>query len=519
MQVAPLDTEEVTVSKMAASDSYPLTAVEARDRMGIAVQTNTRRRLAILFCVPLAFSLLFFIANQAAQRTDLGLQRLESLSGSVNQLLLLCTNAQTGERGFLLTGDEKYLVPLQEAEAFLPSQIDLCRTYAKDRPDFLPQVNHIIADARIRFAQSDNTLNLARNGSFVDALATVKSGAGEVTMDDLRGSVSSFQKQLDRVVEGYLDHQQTINQLAFMFFLVGTAIMVVVLVWLYRALITFIQEREDAQAQLQALNTELEQRIDERTRELQDSNEELQQFAYVASHDLQEPLRTITSFTQLLASRYQGKLDEDADEFIGYIVTSSRRMTELINGLLALVRLRKSGQTSAAVPFQRLLDEAEAGLQAAIRESGARIERSPLPSLVVDKVQLTQVLQNLISNAIKYRRDEPPLIQIGARRDNNQWTFSVADNGQGFEKQYAERIFGIFQRLHGREVEGTGMGLSITRRIIERHGGRIWAESAPGVGSTFYFSLPTSLETSRQGQPSNPAPSTGTAAKMVAKMP
>ena len=223
----------------------------------------------------------------------------------------------------------------------------------------------------------------------------------------------------------------------------------------------FIQEREDAQAQLQALNTELEQRIDERTRELQDSNEELQQFAYVASHDLQEPLRTITSFTQLLANRYQAKLDEDADEFIGYIVTSSRRMTELINGLLALVRLRKAGQGSSSVPFQSLLEEAEAGLQAAIRESGARIESSPLPSLVVDKVQLTQVLQNLISNAIKYKRDEPPLIQIGARRENNQWIFSVADNGQGFEKQYAERIFGIFQRLHGREVEGTGMGLSI----------------------------------------------------------
>jgi light-regulated signal transduction histidine kinase (bacteriophytochrome) len=193
-------------------------------------------------------------------------------------------------------------------------------------------------------------------------------------------------------------------------------------------------------------------------------------------------------------------------------------MTELINGLLALVRLRKAGHTSSPVPFQSLLEEAEVGLQAAIRESGARIESSPLPSLAVDKVQLTQVLQNLISNAIKYRRDEPPLIQIGARRDSNQWIFSVADNGQGFEKQYAERIFGIFQRLHGREVEGTGMGLSITRKIIERHGGRIWAESAPGVGSTFYFSLPTSLETNRQTQTPTPGPPS-TAIKMAAKAP
>jgi signal transduction histidine kinase len=503
---------------MAASDIYPVSAAETGHRMGAAVQTSTRRRLAILFCVPLAFSLLFFIANQAAQHTDLGLQQLESLSGSVNALLLLCTNAQVGERGFLLTGDEKDLIPLREAQAFLPSQIDLCRTYAKDRLDLAPQVSHIIQDVRTQFTESDTTLNLARSGSFVEALAVVKSGRGEVTMTDLRNSVAEFQKQLDHIREQYLDHQQSINQLAFIFFLLGTATMVVVLAWLYRALITFIQEREDAQAQLQALNTELEQRIDERTRELQDSNEELQQFAYVASHDLQEPLRTITSFTQLLANRYQAKLDEDADEFIGYIVTSSRRMTELINGLLALVRLRKAGQGSSSVAFQSLLEEAEACLQAAIRESGARIECSPLPSLVVDKVQLTQVLQNLISNAIKYKRDEPPLIQIGARRENNQWIFSVADNGQGFEKQYAERIFGIFQRLHGREVEGTGMGLSITRKIIERHGGRIWAESAPGVGSTFYFSLPTSLETNRQSQASTPVPASTTSVK-TAKAP
>jgi light-regulated signal transduction histidine kinase (bacteriophytochrome) len=250
---------------------------------------------------------------------------------------------------------------------------------------------------------------------------------------------------------------------------------------------------------------ELEHRIEERTRELQQMNEELQQFAYVASHDLQEPLRTITSFTQLLATRYSGKLDEDADEFITYIVTSSRRMTDLISGLLALVRLRKAGQPTGAISFEKLLTDAETSLQASIRESEARIEHTPLPSLAVDTVQITQLFQNLISNAIKYRRSEPPVVKVSAKRTTSEWVISVTDNGQGFEQQYAERIFGLFQRLHSREVDCTGMGLSIARTIVERHGGRIWAESEVGRGSTFYFSLPVSLEVTRGAQTLKPA--------------
>ena len=291
----------------------------------------------------------------------------------------------------------------------------------------------------------------------------------------------------------------------FLFFLVGTAITIIVLIALYNMLIDYIHGQDAARMELASLNLELEHRIEERTRELQQMNEELQQFAYVASHDLQEPLRTITSFTQLLSTRYAGKLDEDADEFITYIVTSSRRMTDLINGLLALVRLRKTGQPTGAVSFEKLLTDAETSLQASIRESEARIERTSLPSLAVDTVQITQLFQNLISNAIKYRRSEPPVIKVSAKRTASEWVISVADNGQGFEQQYAERIFGLFQRLHSREVEGTGMGLSIARKIVERHGGRIWAESDVGRGSTFYFSLPVSLEVTRSAQTLKPA--------------
>src|SRR5437588_9678285 len=185
-----------------------------------------------------------------------------------------------------------------------------------------------------------------------------------------------------------------LNRSAFILFIIGTAVMMLVLVSLYNALLHFIEGRDAAQGELQALNAELETRIDERTHELKQINEELQQFAYVASHDLQEPLRTITSFTQLLASRYRGKLDDDADEFIGYIVSSSRRMTDLINGLLALVRLRKAGQSTTPVAFEELLEEAKASLQASIRESRAEIQHGPLPALIVDRVQFSQLLQN-----------------------------------------------------------------------------------------------------------------------------
>jgi light-regulated signal transduction histidine kinase (bacteriophytochrome) len=220
----------------------------------------------------------------------------------------------------------------------------------------------------------------------------------------------------------------------------------------------------------------------------------LQQFAYVASHDLQEPLRTITSFTQLLAARYRGKLDEDADEFISYIVSSSRRMSDLINGLLALVRLRKAGKPLTPVSLDKLLSDALTSLQAAIHESGAVVDADPLPTLAVDALQFTQLFQNLIGNAIKYCGPQAPVVKISARRSSSEWLFSVKDNGQGFDPQYAERIFGLFQRLQNREVDGTGMGLSISRRIVERHGGKIWAESQPGAGSTFYVSLPVTLE-------------------------
>jgi PAS domain S-box-containing protein len=226
--------------------------------------------------------------------------------------------------------------------------------------------------------------------------------------------------------------------------------------------------------------------------ELKRSNDELEQFAYVASHDLQEPLRMVASYTQLLASRYQGRLDSDADEFIAFAVDGCNRMQGLIQDLLAYSRAGTAGKALREISGEDALNGALTNLRASIKQSGALVTHDALPSIRMDDTQLVQVFQNLIGNAIKYRSDEVPHIHISVTKDGgHEWRFSVSDNGLGIDPQYFHRIFVLFQRLHGREeFEGTGIGLAVCKKILERVGGRIWVESQPGMGSTFHFALP-----------------------------
>jgi light-regulated signal transduction histidine kinase (bacteriophytochrome) len=228
-----------------------------------------------------------------------------------------------------------------------------------------------------------------------------------------------------------------------------------------------------------------------REAQLQRANDELQQFAYVASHDLQEPLRMVKSFVQLLAQRYQGQLDETAAEFIGYAVEGAERMQALIADLLTYSRVETQGGEVTETACEAVLEEVLRDLQLAVAENGAVVTHDPLPTVPAIPGQLRQVVQNLLSNALKFRGPAPPRIHFAAQRRGPDWCFSVRDNGIGLDPQQAERIFHMFQRLHPRrEYPGTGIGLAICKKIVERHGGRIWVESTPGQGSTFYFTLP-----------------------------
>jgi len=224
---------------------------------------------------------------------------------------------------------------------------------------------------------------------------------------------------------------------------------------------------------------------------LQRSNTEFEQLAYVASHDMQEPLRKIASYLQLLSQRYQGRLDADADEFIGYAVDGAKRMQALINDLLAFSRVGTKAKPFAPTDCNAIVRTALMDLQIAIEECGAQVEVGELPTVMGDATQLPQLFRNLLSNAIKFRRDVAPRIQVRAQPSGTAWRFAVSDNGIGIAAEYFERIFIIFQRLHGRSrYAGTGIGLAICKKIVERHGGQIEVQSTLGEGSTFAFTLP-----------------------------
>ena len=258
-----------------------------------------------------------------------------------------------------------------------------------------------------------------------------------------------------------------------------------------KALLNILEDLNQSNEELKRAHDVLELRVQERTAELARSNAELEQFAYIASHDLQEPLSMVSSLVQLLQKRYKGKLDPDADEFIGFAAEGAVRMQRLINDLLAYSRVGTRGKSFGEVDLERALAQALENLQLAIKEKKAVISSDPLPAAFGDGGQLAQVFQNLIDNALKFCGKKQPRVHVSARPEDDEVVCSVQDNGIGIAPEYLNQLFLLFHRLHTRkEYPGTGLGLAICKRIVERHGGGIWVESAPEQGSIFYFRIP-----------------------------
>lgn len=260
-------------------------------------------------------------------------------------------------------------------------------------------------------------------------------------------------------------------------------------------------QRKQAEDEVRRLNAELEQLVRNRTaqleatnQELSRSNAELEEFAHVASHDLQEPLRTVSSCVQILQKRYANTLDAHANEIISHTVRGCQRMWDRINAMLAIARVNAATKCEEHVDTAVLVEQVRADLAHDVDESGASISHGELPCVKASPQMLTQLFQNLIGNALKFRGDDPPVVHVSAMRNADEWVFSVADQGIGIEPEHFERIFQLFQRLHTEDrFAGTGLGLAICKAIVTRHGGRIWVESQPGRGTAFFFTLPASL--------------------------
>ena len=485
------------------------------------------------------------LANLASAR-DRVVNKIDPAAFRTSQLEIAYLNQETGVRGYALSARPTFLIPYTDGLAQERREVSALRPLLTGMPAAQADLTRVAVRAgtwRARYAQP--TINQVRATGKPVTGVTVNQGKAD--FDRLRGALTSLQADLAserrQAVSGLNSSAATLDAICLG---IGIALLVILVVLAFSLEISVIRPlarlAADAQqvadgdfghhvdpggpqevrttgmdvnrmrerilaelsaaqvghAQLEAAHASLEAAhasLEARTEDLQRSNAELEQFAYVASHDLQEPLRKVASFCQLLQRRYAGQLDEKADQYIEHAVDGAKRMQQLINDLLAFSRVGRTAQRREQVSCAVLLAQAWANLGPAVRASHATIEVGDLPVVLGETSLLTAVFQNLLSNALKFTGNEAPRISVSARRDGGHWLFALADNGIGIPAEYAERIFVIFQRLHDRAAyPGTGIGLAMCRKIIEYHGGRIWLDTTVTSGARFCFTLPVRPE-------------------------
>ncbi len=433
-----------------------------------------------------------------AARTSLHLIESVDDVAHTNEIEKKLTHLVTGlkdievsEREFILTGDRKLREQFRQGHPAIDAQIAELKLMTHDNPRQRESFDLLEPLIPQKFEEMQKAVQIRETEGVAAASAVILTEKGTRAMDDINTVVLQLMAEEERLLkERTGDQSKNFKRTMFVF-----AAMLVLNIVLVLALFVLIRhdaaERRREEERIRHLNADLERRVEQRTVALRRSNEDLQQFAYIASHDLQEPLRMVASYTELLKRRYHGKLDSDADQFIDYAVDGVKRMSTLIRDLLAYSR---AGETPAEkvreLNPEETLNTVLQNLKVTIGDVGASITHDPLPPIEFDPMRLSQLFQNLLANAIKYRGERTPVVHISARKNGSETIFSICDNGIGIDPKYSEQIFGIFKRLHGREYEGTGIGLAMCKKIVERQGGRIWVESKLGEGSTFSFTIP-----------------------------
>jgi signal transduction histidine kinase len=490
-----------------------------RARRGVLAWWNgidLARKLDIVIVVVLlptliATAWLAAVANDVSRKTEVA-AAYRNTAFAVYDLKVAMLNMETGYRGYALSGSRQFLEPFEQGRV----DARVARARLRELNTFPREVEALIADtvAFETWATSSVQRVTAGRSLPLDLQRTLFT-EGKRRFDTLRTGFDGLKQQsLDGFngvrldIVGGIGVLQALPWAAFALIVLGA---LVVRLGLHRLILLPLRKLEGATQRLGdgeprvdlVVNTDDEigrlnqtfnrtsALLDQRTREWQRSNRDLEQFAYVASHDLQEPLRMVSSYAQLLQKRYQGKLDERADTYIHYAVDGANRMQALIQDLLRYSRAGSRQAPLVPVDAGTVVAEVLNSLELAVQEVGADIQIGALPTVLADRVQLSQVFQNLIGNALKFRREGVQhTVRVSAEREGALWRFAVADNGIGIAPEYFERIFVIFQRLHTREqFAGSGIGLAICQRIVERHGGRIWVTSTPDIGTTFYFTL------------------------------
>lgn len=420
-------------------------------------------------------------------------QVLETLDAVLANVL----DIESGVRGYVVWDDKSFLEAYSAALSQIAQNVKRVRELTADNPVQQKSLDILEPLIASRLQRAEFMIELRSREGLLGAAQPEKLGVGRELVSQIRGRLDMMKAEEVRLLQLRTEEADRSSRNTKILIAAGDSMGIVFLCAAALAIAEEMKRRRRAEEEVRQLNQDLERRVEERTvelanqtKELARSNSELQQFAYVASHDLQEPLRMVASFTQLLARRYADKLDDDARDFISFAVDGATRMQTLISDLLNYSRVGTQGKPLVPSESEAVLDRVLEGLKFAIEENRAAITHDPLPRVMADPVQLGQLFQNLLTNAIKFHGANPPRVHIAARKTGSLWEFSFRDNGIGIAEEHAERIFVIFQRLHTKtEYPGTGIGLAICKKIVERHGGRIWIKPSEGGGTTFCFTI------------------------------